>query len=462
MGKLRSTNVAGFNGLDLRLTAEGTAPNTLRTATNIDINTGGGIKVRDQLKPFATVTGSLGLYVVGGRLRCAVARSGSLPTAPPLITYDIFSNIDGNDAGGVTELTGVQSWNGVPYICVKRADRYEHHYFSSTNSRTQVDLPFLPGPNIFALAQKIWGHDLSSNDVWYSSSINGPRNWTESGDAGYIKVAQHAPGDSTVRGFSVYSNKLCIFFKDSVQIWNVFADPADNNLEDVVGGAGTVNTYSIANMLGDPIYFAQGGFRNLEVVAVTGQSNDSDIGAPIYPETKTLDLTGIKPVALWSSYRAQYMCAFGSTMYCYTNSPQSGRTGWTKYTLPYSVTDMVELDGVVYVRAGDQIYSFDSTYNLESNFTWSAKFPFNSAEEIGIRKQWVALEAAMSGSATLRYRYWPRDETITAQGPRLTGSTFGVNHIPIGLVSESLSVEFYGSSSMQLDGFTLRFRAGNE
>lgn len=460
MGQLRATNVSGFAGLDLRLTSEGSAPNTLRIATNVDVSTGGSLRARDQLRQIADVTGTFGLYVVDGLLRCAYARSGATLTAPPGFAYDVFSNTTGNDSGGVTELTGAQGWNNLPYIVLKRGARYEHHFFDGT-TRTQVDLPYLPGPNLFAIARKLWGHDIDSQQVWYSSSINGPRNWTESGDAGYLPVSQHAPGDSTVRGFGVFGNKLCVFFKDTVQIWSVFTDPADNELVDVIGGAGTVNTYTIANVLGDPIYFARGGFRTMSITTVAGQTNDSDVGAPIYPETKTLDLTGLKPVAVWSSNRAQYMCAIGSTMYVYTNSPQSGRTGWTKYSLPYTVTDMVELDGDVFIRAGNAVYVFDSAYSAEPGFSWTIKFPFNSAEDIGVRKQWIALEAATTGTSNILWRYWPRDETITQTGPRLIGSTFGINHIPIGLLSESLSLQLSGTGNMTLDGFTLRYRAGN-
>lgn len=466
MVRTSSTTVSAFKGLDLRLTSEGAAPNTLRIATNVDLTTGGGLKSRDQLKRVADVTGTIGLYSFGGRLRCATPRVSSPLLPPPGFTYDVFSDTTGNDSGGATEVTGVQQWNGDSYLVAKRGSIYEHHYITPTATKTRIELPFLPGPNIYSIARKIWGHDRITNDVWFSSSINGPTNWTESGDAGYIKVAQHAPGDSTVRGFTVYGSKLCVFFKDSVQIWSVSTDPAENELADVIGGAGTVNTKSIVNMMGDPIYFAQGGFRNLAVTAVTGQASDGDIGAAIYPETRLLSLTNIAPVGIWSSSRAQYLCAVGNVVYAYTNSPVSQLTGWTKYVLPGVVSDMVESDGVLYLRIGNDVYQFDANYTGEAGFSWQVEFPYNSAgneysSNIGVRKQWVALETSMSGSAALVYKYFPRNPSVSSSGPLISGSSYGINHIPIGLISESMSLGMSGSSTWAMDHFTLKFIKGN-
>jgi hypothetical protein len=464
--KLSSTTVSGFKGIDLRLTAEGVAPNVQRIANNVDLTTGGGLKVRDQLKRIADVTGTIGLYSMGGKLRCATPRITTPLVPPPGFKYDVFSDATGNDSGGATEVTGVQQWNGNAYLAIKRGTVYEHHYVTPTSTTTKVSLPFLPGPYIFSMVRKIWGHDRLTNDVWFSSSINGPTNWTESGDAGYIKVAQHAPGDSTIRGFTIYGSNLCVFFKDSVQIWTVSTDPADNELRDVIGGAGTVNTRSIVNMMGDPIYFAEGGFRNLSVTAVTGQAADGDIGAAIFPETRLLDLDGITPVAVWAASRAQYLCAVGNVIYVYTNSPVSQMTGWTKYTVPGTVSDLIEHNGEVYVRIGNNVYKFDADYEGESGFSWSVEFPFNSAGNeysngIGVRKQWVALEASMSGTTTTSFRYHARTPSIIANGPVLTGSSYGVNHIPIGLISESIAMVFGGTTSWTLDHFTLRFAKGN-
>ena len=473
--------VGDFVGLDLRRGIDASIPNTLREATNLDLTTGGGLRSRAQLRPYATVDAtSVGLYVANGFLRTAVPvpASDTFTNPPPGMRYDWFSNqAAGGNSGAPLQMTGVQVWNRVPYIVVRKyldplntslGFTYEHHYTPEVSSysiasigKTHVTTPFTPGPYLFAMSRKLIAHDSSTNDVWYSSSINGPTDWSNSGDAGYLPVSQHLNGDPEVRGFSYFGSKLAVFFRDAVQLWSFFTDPADNEVSDIIGGAGTEQSGSIVNMMGDSLYFAQGGFRSLSVVVASGQAQDGDIGVNIQAETSQLDLSNVQLVSLWSSSRAQYMCAIGTTMYVFTNSTQAKVQGWTKYTLPFSISHMVEFRGRVYVRSGNTIYVFDPTFNGESNYAWTARFPYLYAGEPGRKKQWIAYETQQSGTQNLTIYPNVRNEAITYSGPTVTGSTIGVNHIPLAIVSDAISPKMTGTGTWQMDGFSFRVRVGN-
>lgn len=477
MGKPYQVPVKAFKGLDLRLTAEGTDPQALRIANNIDLGTGGSLKSRDQIRPFATVDAtSLGLYAVAGKLRCAVPLpAGAIPTAPPGVLYDYFSNNAAGQQNGALELAGAQNWNGNAYLCIKRyvdpalpayGFEWEHHYCPTKlpadlpGTVTKVQTPFTPGPQLYAFARKIWSHDANTNDVWYSSSINGPTDWTSSGDAGYLPVSQQAAGDKILRGFSQYNGKLMLFFSDSVQLWDVFTDPADNEISEAINGVGSVNTRSIIDMGGQTVYFSNGGFRTVAAVAVTGEKNDSDIGANIYPETRNINVTVNVPISVWSPTRSQMLCAIGAVVYVYTNSPQSQVTGWTKYTLPITVTDMIELNGVVYLRAGTTIYKFDSAYTLESSFSWTARLAYQHGATWGVQKEWFCAQTAMQGRTGVRFYVDPRDETKINIGPTVSGSHYGTNKIPLAMVAPSVAPEFFGTTSWTLDALVLMVRDG--
>ena len=477
----QTVSVAGFAGLDLRRGVDSSPPGTMREATNLDLTTGGGIKARAQLRPYATVDAtSLGLYVAHGFLRTAVPVPASdvFSNPPPGMRYDWFSNrATGGDSNTALQLTAVQVWNHTPYLVVQKyldpantglGYLYEHHYVPQVATysiavigKTAVTLPFTPGPFLFAMSRKLISHDLSTNDVWYSSSINGPTDWTNSGDAGYLPVSQHISGDPDVRGFSYFGNKLAVFFRDAVQLWSFFTDPADNEVADIIGGAGTEQSGSIVNMMGDSLYFAQGGFRSLTVAVSSGQAQDGDIGANIQAETSVTDLTNIQLVSLWSPSRAQYLCAAGTVMYVFTNSTQAQVKGWTKYTLPFTITHMVEFRGKVYVRTGNQIYVFDDTYSGESGYAWTARFPYLYAGEPGRKKQWIAYETQQSGTQNLTLYPNVRNEALTHAGPTVTGSTIGVNHIPLTIVADAISPKMTGTLPWQMDGFSFRVRVGN-
>ena len=136
--------------------------------------------------------------------------------------------------------------------------------------------------------------------------------------------------------------------------------------------------------MGDSLYFAQGGFRSLSIVVASGQAEDGDIGANIQAETSQLDLTNTQLVSLWSPSRSQYLCAVGTTMYVFTDSRQANVQGWTKYTLPFSISHIVEFRGRVYVRSGTTIYVFDPNFAGESGYAWTARFPYLYAGEPGL------------------------------------------------------------------------------
>ena len=474
-------SVANFVGLDLRRGVDASEPNTLREATNLDLTIGGGLKARAQLRPYATLDAtSVGLYAANGFLRTAVPVPATdvFTNPPPGMRYDWFANrATGGDLGTALKLTASQVWNRQPYIVIQKyldpanpniGFLYEHHYIPEVATysiasigSTVVTTPFTPGPFLFAMSRKLISSDLSTNNVWYSSSINGPTDWSNSGDAGYLPVTQHINGDPEVRGFSYFGSKLAVFFRDAVQLWSFFTDPADNEIVDTIGGAGTEQSGSIVNMMGDSLYFAQGGFRSLSIVVASGQAQDGDLGANIQAETSLIDTSAVQLVSLWSPSRSQYMCAVGAVMYVLTNSPQSKVVGWTKYTLPFTITHMVEFRGKVYVRSGNIVYVFDSTFAGESGYAWTARFPYLYAGEPGRKKQWIAYEAQQSGTQTLLLYPNVRNEAITHPGPTITGSTIGVNHIPLTIVADAISPKMTGTLPWQMDGFSFRVRAGN-
>jgi len=246
-----------------------------------------------------------------------------------------------------------------------------------TPKATIVTLPFVPGQAAIAATQKIWAGERFNGDTWFSSSVNGPRDWTNEADAGFLPTSQYSGGSQTLQGYGIFDGALVVFFESMVQKWTVSADPSQHKLGGVVGGAGTQQPGSIANIMGDVFYYSLGGFRSLKAVVTTGQLKEGDVGAPIQPITNTIDFTDLpRPASIWSASRAQYLCAIGTTMYVFTYSPVSEVFGWTTYTLPNTLNAMVELEGNLYIRfTGDNtIYLFDPAYENENGFSWKARF----------------------------------------------------------------------------------------
>lgn len=329
--------------------------------------------------------------------------------------------------------------------------------------KTSVETPFTPGPALIGAAEKLWAGESLSGDTWFSSSINGPRDWTNDGDAGFLPTSRYSGGDQHLQAFGIFNGKLIVFYETTVQSWVVDADPANHELSGVVGGAGTNQPGSVANVMGDVFYYAQGGFRSLKSVVTTGQLNDGDVGAPVMPETRRLPLnTAPAPVSIWSPGRAQYMCGVNNTMYVFTYSPVSGVTGWTKYQLPGTLEAMCELEGVTYCRfIGDNvIYKFDHAYQGEPGFSWTARFAFYDGEDHTIPKFWRIFDYAVSAPVSLTYYTVPGNDAAKTATVALDPAAIVTRSYPMQICNH-LAAEFTGTTKCTIDRFTYRFDMGN-
>ncbi len=327
---------------------------------------------------------------------------------------------------------------------------------------TKVALPFEPGVPLIAAEGKIWAADRVSRNVWFSSTENGPRDWLAANDAGILPTARNAAGSQPVQGLAIWDAKLTVIYEGAMQIWKIDPDPEQHYLAGTVGAAGTLYAGTVANFLGDLVYFGYGGFRSLAAVVTTGQAKDTDIGAEIQPRTKDLDLSALStpPRAVGSAWRSQYLCAIGTTIWVLTLSPQGGVRAWSKWDLPWEVAALVEWRSRLYVRrAGTgEIWVFDPDWTKEVGYDWSVRFAHNDCEAPGYLKQFKFLALKQTGTADVTAYLDPTDVTDTEAVGTVTATTAG--RVPLMAVAEDVALEFSGRGPWSLEEMTLRFDIG--
>lgn len=458
-------------GLDLRVIADDGDPKTFRTAVNVDLLTDGTVGARDGLKPVATlVPYSVGLYSINGYLRSVIpaGHSMGLSTLGPVpIYYDSVGDGTIYAQGAISKLIAVTSWGvdaaigAYPYILLQRTTgRYEHHWITDTpipdangtpppayipsndpvsTKVTTLQLGFEPGGAIAKTAEKIWAIDNVNGTVHFSSTTEGPRNWTKVADAGFLLTLRNAVSDRLIRGLGLYDRYLAVIFSDSVQFWLVDPDPALHRLDRVMNGPGTEFPGSIVNVRGDLFYFSSGVFSSIKQSSYTGQLREGDIGAPIEPATKLLTTA---PVAIWSQARSQYICAFGTEVWVYTLSETSKVMGWRKWELSVPVEYLVEHNKQLYVRSGDTLYQFDPNYADGTTFTFETHYDNNGRDGT---KMFATVDVVMEGTATLSFMPDVRDTTAVEDGPTITGSTSTQNDICALVETEALATRFTGA-----------------
>jgi hypothetical protein len=370
---------------------------------------------------------------------------------------------------GVESIGANASFGVYPYLVVERyldaavperGTVFEHHWItrdavnSATALATQVNLPFSPGPSVIKMAGKLWAADDVNGVVRFSSTANGPRDWTTAQDAGYIPVITHASGDRRIQGLGLYDDKLAVIFADSVQLWATDPQPSNITLVRVINGPGTEQPRSVVNVLGDLFYATRGGFRSLQTQTVTGQIQENDdIGGPIDDLVKAEE--GEAAVARWSQIRGQYLCAFGSRVYAFKYSPKSKVQGWTTWELGVPVDAMTELDGVTYIRSGNDLYQLEAGYDDGS--TWEVVFNDFGGKDVTKNKRFDFMEVIQRGTCDVRFFVEPDNETYYLEGPRLVGSTVAIDRVFVGAMSRVLGIRFTGQGPWTLSSIQLQF-----
>ncbi len=360
------------------------------------------------------------------------------------------------------------SFGVYPYLVLERwvdagdhaaGTAFEHHWITTTTPdediapTTQVILPFAPGASLVSTGGKLWASDDINGVVRFSSTLNGPRDWVTPQDAGYLSVLAHAAGDRTMQALGIYDDKLAVIFSDSVQLWATDPQPSNITLVRALNGPGTDQENSVVNVLGDLFYFTRGGFRSLHTQTVTGQIQENDdIGAPI--DELSAQETGQASVALWSQSRGQYLCAFGSRVYAFRYSPMSKVMGWTTWELGATVDAMVELNGVMYIRSGDNLYDLKAGY-LDGS-TWEVVMNgFSDGSSSQIRFDFV--EVAQRGTCEIGYYLEPDRDDFYLAGPTLVGTTMAIDRVYVGTIARVLSTRFTGQGPWTLSSFQFQF-----
>jgi hypothetical protein len=436
--------------LDVRRRAGAADPKSLRIATDVSLTADGSIEARGAWRKIVDApTSTLGLYSLGGYLRMV---GWGAPGTPAMIPAEILIQVDLLTGSGYTAVHSVMPYDGdaafgvYPYVVMQVGDNYQHHWIRPSVSDTAVALPFDPGPAAVKIASKIVAVPKDGGSVRFSSTLNGPTDWAEQADAGFLPVVKHASGDRTVNGLGFYDNLLAVIFDDSVQLWAMSPDPSLDALDRVLNGVGTPYTKTAVNVRGDLMYLSRSGFINLNTVAVTGLiESDHQIGAPIFPITDALDVGTNTPLSVWWGERSQYLCAVGSQVFAYTrfSSPVDGKDGgWTIWNAPAAVTAITVHLGELFIRCDHAIYKLDRAGTEATTF--EAATPFLAGKYPGVLKLFQTADSAQNGDAQTRLYPLSKYPTEYEQGPDLLGSTDTLGDIPLMITTEALSIGIRG------------------
>lgn len=460
-------------GLDTRLDWDEKDIFAFSACNNIQMMPGGSFTTRPALVFDAALSSlSVGLYDRGGYLRAIVPSGHSTQlTAPTGVIYDGIGQGGSFDYAGkiskvlVPETFGVSPITGpYGYVSILRSDNnlIEHHWIKEPPSSaasftdTFVILPFNPGPAMIKIAQKIVASNPSQGRFNYCTTLSGPADWSTPGDAGSEAALQFVSGSRDLIALAIHRGLLAVFYEDAVQLWQMDVDPVNIALQQVLNGPGTRFPNSVANIAGDCHLLGPSGFSNLTTATVTAEATYGSIGDKIRTLTDLIPSTAT-PIAIWCQRRSQYLVAVGTTVYCYSVYPLSKETSWTTWTLPVSVDYMTELNGLVYIRSGNNLYHFDDTIGRDSNvatdiaWSWTSRqIPWGKA----IAQIKALKEIVPQCSATATYTPVVDGRTLMGAAVTIPGSVSPIRSFFTGS-GRRIAISAAGTGLMRTDGVML-------
>lgn len=313
-------------------------------------------------------------------------------------------------------------FNGYIYVSAQYNDgSIKHHYLDGTSPTHIVDTNC---PNSAAVVKKSSKIFATGGDVVRFCKTSAPRDWTTASDAGFLGVGIQQSGATNPTALGEYAGNLVVFFVDSAQVWTVDPDPA--KMVFVQGlDVGCPYPKGASNMAGDVFFASYDGIRSITTQSTTGNMIDVDVGSPIDSLVKPEFAPNADIRAFYFRGGGQYWVMKGSTAYVYSFSRTSKISAWSRYTFPFAITDVTELDGDLYFRAGNTVYKLDENAYTDSgvNFTVSIEFPYLDFKTPGVLKMIQGMDTVMVGSADMQIKFDSRQPEFITPGIEMSGDT---------------------------------------
>lgn len=159
------------------------------------------------------------------------------------------------------------------------------------------------------------------------------------------------------------------------------------------------------------------GFRSITTQQVVSRLDDLDIGSPVDTLVRPVlqDVKGA-PKAIYFYGTGQYLCAIDRQMFVYSVSRTSRIAAWSRYDLPVTVDAMDELNGVLYIRSGDDVYKLDEEAHTDDGQEYEVvlELPYMNFKTPGILKRVMASIWSCRGNVISR---WASMSATTRRSP---------------------------------------------
>lgn len=247
----------------------------------------------------------------------------------------------------------------------------------------------------------------------FFSAVGDPKNWTSGTGAGYINLSLQDADAEVLTSLEVYYDKLAIFSTESVQVWAVDPDPAQNAFTQLLRGSGTLGPRSpLQYGSGDVLFLDPSGIRSLKARDSSNSASVSDIGSPVDPTVQKLYTdygSGFmtKAISLLEPSIGRYWMVFPTQILVLSYFPGPKITAWSQFTLPFTVQHAVTCGGKIFIRdTNNNLYCYGGTDGATyENCGVEIRLPYLDGKKPGHKKLFQGFDATVSGNWRVAVSY---------------------------------------------------------
>lgn len=444
-------------GLDLRKGASVSDANRLRQLKNAYVTTGQVVRKRPGLTKVATLEGGTKGLVAGNNVLNTFYESGSITHANTLFKANQVAHPSTSEA--VKKIHYGDLFNGYLYVAVEYDDGSTYHHYLDGSSPSYVSDANCPhSKGVIKMASKIWA---VAGDVVRFSATNLPRNWTLADDAGFLPSGLQQGGADNARALGQQDRDLVVFFDTAAQVWVPDPDPRLHTFRKPIRGVGTRYPRSVANVSDDSFFLSDAGYRSIAVRGQDANLQDFDVGSPIDEVVSPLLPPTADPISIYHAGGGQYLCQVDSQVHVFTFSRSAKISAWSVYEFGITFDDFAELNGVLYLRSGDDVYKLDDTVFTDdgAQYEMVVELPYLDLKKPGVLKQIIGVDAVIQGSADIQLRWDPRDTARITDKVPLSGDTYSGALTPLECTAERFApvITATNTQEVQIDALTFYY-----
>jgi hypothetical protein len=488
-------------GLDLRRSPLTAPPGTLRRLVNAHVTPGGEIEKRMAFVYLTTLDpNSRGLVELNQNLY-AVRPDGTASITPPVGPFGVgYLNVFTSDT--LTELFDFDVFQGKAYIIgyfegAADPNKVQHFY-----NQVRVTAGAPGGyfcrtykSKIYTLGEQYMRSScVGRPDVWENRPED-PATPVEEKTAGYM-VVDLSVMDSDMtsgRALEVYYNKMAVFSRFATQLWVLDPDPAKDQYDSTLRGAGTLAFRSVLQYgSGDIIYLAPDGIRSLRARNSSLAASVSDIGSPIDPLMQRLYyLQGEDwmkdAIAILQPLTGRIWMILPDRIMVLSAFPGPKISAWSEYRPRGDLPDGTPVSFTIVAAAthGDRIVVRDEMHRVWAyggtdgpgvydKTPVEVVFPFHAGENPATKKIFTGIDAAAEGDWDIYVSYQPSenspdDDVLDLMG-RISGPTFEQGRFPMEGYATHMSlrlrspVDYLGNETwsgvLRLANMTIHYQLG--